>query len=281
MRTKFLAYPMILLATIGMAGWLIGQDESEGGSDEVGFKSIKTEFDEAYKEFMKAYRAEEDSDKKSELVENMPKKDDFAEQVFNIAASPESEEAAEALAWLIGGGGDADIREKAIAMMLEDHIDSEHIAKMAPSLGRSGPSQQAEATFRAIIEKSPSKDVRGKTSFALVQYFQRLERFVGNEKLINRMGDESTKEYLTSKTKESVDQDLDSLIESIKEDYADVVVRGGKTLGERIGPVVFERERLQIGMIVPEVEGEDLDGKSFKLSDYRGKVVVIDFWGDW
>ena len=31
----------------------------------------------------------------------------------------------------------------------------------------------------------------------------------------------------------------------------------------------------------PEIKGEDVDGKSFKLSDYRGKVVVIDFWGDW
>ena len=25
----------------------------------------------------------------------------------------------------------------------------------------------------------------------------------------------------------------------------------------------------------------DLDGVEFKLSDYRGKVVFLDFWGDW
>ena len=29
------------------------------------------------------------------------------------------------------------------------------------------------------------------------------------------------------------------------------------------------------------VEGEDLDGIPFKLSDYRGKVVMLDFYGDW
>ena len=43
----------------------------------------------------------------------------------------------------------------------------------------------------------------------------------------------------------------------------------------------FQRTRLQIGMEVPDIVGADLDGVPFKLSDYRGKVVVIDFWGDW
>lgn len=39
--------------------------------------------------------------------------------------------------------------------------------------------------------------------------------------------------------------------------------------------------QLAVGMIAPEIEGEDLDGKPFKLSDYRGKVVLLDFWGNW
>ena len=44
---------------------------------------------------------------------------------------------------------------------------------------------------------------------------------------------------------------------------------------------VFKLERLQVGMVAPDIEGKDLDGVAFKLSDYRGKAVVIDFWGDW
>lgn len=36
-----------------------------------------------------------------------------------------------------------------------------------------------------------------------------------------------------------------------------------------------------IGAVAPEIEGEDIDGVKFKLSDYRGKVLVVDFWGDW
>jgi len=43
----------------------------------------------------------------------------------------------------------------------------------------------------------------------------------------------------------------------------------------------FALKHLTVGRTAMEIEGEDLDGKNFKLSDYRGKVVVVDFWGDW
>ena len=36
-----------------------------------------------------------------------------------------------------------------------------------------------------------------------------------------------------------------------------------------------------IGKPAPEIEGEDIDGKPMKLSDFRGKVVLLDFWGHW
>jgi cytochrome oxidase Cu insertion factor (SCO1/SenC/PrrC family) len=36
-----------------------------------------------------------------------------------------------------------------------------------------------------------------------------------------------------------------------------------------------------LGRPAPEIVGEDVDGIPFRLSDYRGKVVVLDFWGHW
>jgi peroxiredoxin len=37
----------------------------------------------------------------------------------------------------------------------------------------------------------------------------------------------------------------------------------------------------EIGNRAPDIQGEDLDGKKFKLSDSRGKVVLLSFWGNW
>jgi hypothetical protein len=32
------------------------------------------------------------------------------------------------------------------------------------------------------------------------------------------------------------------------------------------------------GKLPPEIVGTDAEGKTFKLSDYRGKVVLLEFW---
>lgn len=38
---------------------------------------------------------------------------------------------------------------------------------------------------------------------------------------------------------------------------------------------------IEAGDDIIEIEGQDIDGEAFALSDYSGKVVMLDFWGDW
>ena len=50
---------------------------------------------------------------------------------------------------------------------------------------------------------------------------------------------------------------------------------------EQIVGLLFKIERLRVGKPCPDIEGRDASGQPFKLSDYRGKIVVLEFWGLW
>ncbi len=56
---------------------------------------------------------------------------------------------------------------------------------------------------------------------------------------------------------------------------------GNSALANQFKDGLYLLEHLSVGKAAPEIKAEDLDGKEFKLSDYRGKVVVLDFWGNW
>jgi hypothetical protein len=47
------------------------------------------------------------------------------------------------------------------------------------------------------------------------------------------------------------------------------------------GPTTKPATGLNKGQVAPEITGKDVHGKAMKLSDFRNKIVVIDFFGDW
>jgi cytochrome oxidase Cu insertion factor (SCO1/SenC/PrrC family) len=67
-----------------------------------------------------------------------------------------------------------------------------------------------------------------------------------------------------------------SIYQKYRETYASALVVEAQS-----GNILFQIEHLSIGSMAPEIEATDTSGVSFKLSDYRGKVVLLDFWGNW
>lgn len=76
-----------------------------------------------------------------------------------------------------------------------------------------------------------------------------------------------------------------ALIASLEEfsgKFGDVkMTYGDETYGDTVKSTIFAIENLKIGGTAPEIAANDLDGVPFKLSDYRGKAVLLDFWGYW
>lgn len=70
--------------------------------------------------------------------------------------------------------------------------------------------------------------------------------------------------------------------DDLKEHYGSLASPMGKaTYGQLVESQLFDIDHLQLGMPIPDFEAVDETGAQFKLSDYAGKVVVVDFWGFW
>lgn len=74
---------------------------------------------------------------------------------------------------------------------------------------------------------------------------------------------------------------IEALLERVSRDYADVKLDDDKTLGKLAEAQLYEVKYLQPGKVAPDIEGTEVNGKRMKLSDFRGKVVMLVFWGSW
>ena len=52
-------------------------------------------------------------------------------------------------------------------------------------------------------------------------------------------------------------------------------------LEEEVENRIAVKAKFSLGMVAPDIQGVDLSGTPFALSDYKGKVILVDFWGDW
>jgi peroxiredoxin len=70
------------------------------------------------------------------------------------------------------------------------------------------------------------------------------------------------------------------MLAEVANSFSDVPGYRG-TLSETAAAQLFELQHLAVGKIAPEIVGVDLNGGEMRLSDYRGSVVMIHFWGSW
>ncbi|HEV8717936.1 MAG TPA: redoxin domain-containing protein, partial [Candidatus Binatia bacterium] len=76
-------------------------------------------------------------------------------------------------------------------------------------------------------------------------------------------------------------KEAETLYEQANQKYGDVKLPYDGTVGETAQTELFEIRHLSVGKEAPDIEGVDQDGQQFKLSDYRGKVVLLYFWSEY
>ena len=148
--------------------------------------------------------------------------------------------------------------------------DDPRMGKVCFNLMYRGDEPWAESIVEAVAESNPSRDVRAQAVFCRGrQYYEAAFPY-------GRTVPDAQNASLVKKAR-------DFFGKARKSD--DVKTPDGKqTIGNL---ATHELKRLDnlpnlvVGGIAPEIDAQDLEGTRMKLSDHRGKVVMVVFWGSW
>ena len=92
-------------------------------------------------------------------------------------------------------------------------------------------------------------------------------------------GDKESFERFRSRDPDALMKQAEAAFERVVKEFGDVPGGRGEPLGQEARSELNEIRNLVPGKPAPEVTGADVDGHPIKLSDYRGRVVLISFWG--
>ncbi len=293
-RLWWMAPAALLLALSAPAGNAFQEDEvkpvpaaqEDTPEDEV--QALKDEYDDAVDEYRELRRGAQSPEDLEAASQKYPSADDFAARFLAIAEKhPKGDAAADALVWVVERARSGEHGGKALDLLLQDHIERESLASICGGMQRD-TTTTAEKTLRVLLGKSPHRSVQGMACFSLAKQLDSqadvaVSLTEDSEALANysRRMDEEEIGRLSKLDVKAAKKEIEALYARVSEDFADLPYRGELTLGDMAERNLFELRNLAIGKVAPDIEGEDIDGVAFKLSDYRGKVVVIDFWGNW
>jgi AhpC/TSA family len=226
------------------------------------YRSLRKEFEDKRQAVLKVSQEAKTPEEKTKAFEKWPKPQDYVGRALNAAQkAPKEPFAVDALLWVAQLGQGSPAGNKALDMLVKDHIQSERLVEVCDVLSYSRE-VAAGKYLETIMEKTPHREAKGRACYALAHH-------------LNGMADGRQGKKADEERKKA-----EQLLEEVVEKYGKLKYYS-MTLAEAAKGDLFELRNLTIGKVAPEIEGEDIDGAKFKLSDYRGKVVVLDFWGNW
>jgi peroxiredoxin len=183
-----------------------------------------------------------------------------------------------------------------LELLMRDHFDDERMGRICCEVSI-GMLPEREKFIRDVLDRSTNMNIKGSACLALADYQREKMQMseivsksgdvaIKNIKKANYFDPADIKEF-REKTPESLRSEVESLYERVIQEFPKIRYDRGPrdgvpvTLGEVAERRLFSLRKLTIGKEAPEIVGEDTEGKPMKLSDYRGKVVVLTFWATW
>lgn len=155
---------------------------------------------------------------------------------------------------------------------------------IARSLYNDPPSNEIENWLKLMIENAPAGKDRATAILGFTTYIKNLPEykraFINNPHLMAKLPAKQ-QDYLRSLRTKRQDSEVIAYWREVIADYAGLDYGRGMTFDAVAKADMYEYQNLAIGKPAPELSGKDLDGIDFSLSDYSGKIIMLDFWGHW
>ncbi len=212
---------------------------------------------------------------------------EFAKRFLELADNHRQGSAGvDALLWVITKIPNRPESTQALERLAKYHLDSEKIAQACANIARVR-STAAEKLLRAALEKSPHQTVRAQACFHLAALLDAQASVIDQLKqqpelaprVLQYYGKEYGK-YLSSLDANNLSEQREQVYERMLETFSESKIQDN-ALGDIAEKALYRIRHLSVGKLAPEVEGEDIHGQEFKLSDYRGRIVMLTFWGHW
>ena len=179
------------------------------------------------------------------------------------------------------------LEDQAIALLLKHHLASDQLGEACTRMCY-GFRKQCEVFLRTVAEKSPHREVQGLACLRLAQFLngrlRRLDLIDGQPEMARRyaglFGESYVEELRLTNRVEAI-KEVEALFMRAADKFGDIALPWDGNVAATAKSELVEIRTLALGMQAPEIEGEDSDGKQFKLSDYRGKVVLLYFWSEY
>src|SRR5262245_9583257 len=187
--------------------------------------------------------------------------------------------------WPVELVGEDGARAKAFELICRHHLKSDKLGPLCRRVSW-GFAKEYETFLRAVAAENPHPTGQADASLSpggfLNSRLQRVEWCREQPERAKEFAGLFGKEYLAELLRQERGQamkEIEVVLGEAAAKHGDVKLPGDEdTVGQRAQAELFGIRRLSVGKEAPEMEGEDQDGKRFKLSDYRGKVVLLDFW---
>jgi thiol-disulfide isomerase/thioredoxin len=233
---------------------------------------------EKYAELQKAMRAEQDAAiKVYDAAEGAKAKDAaiekftaigsaYALKFYKLAEEDPKDDVGYDAALEAFRLGKPNTAQKAVDLFLSVHLDNPKVKNVLQLFASNA--EAGHAALRMISEKAKDNDTKGQATYYL------------GEGLLNAADYPSTGKPLKAEAREAKFREAEGILYKAAKEFGEVKVNRSTVAKEVDGQIYF-LQNLTVGKTMPAAESQDLEGKKVKVSDYRGKVVVLDIWATW